>query len=222
MPSAKKGLTTPKTCLIIAVVIVIGGVGWLWYRATQDSIRQVNSFEECAAAGYPIQESDPRRCHGPDGHSFTEEDKTAKKDQKEDRKKDRDDSPATEDQQPGGDREQTVEYTSNGGDPVRMRRPHKNSVVSSPLTIKGEVKGRWAFEGDFPVELTDGRGEVIARTPARLQGDHRTENLVPFQATVEYPQQGRSGQGQLILRKSNSSGQPERDDVLKLPIRFSP
>jgi hypothetical protein len=217
MPSAKDGLTTLKTCLIIAIVLVVGGVGWLWYRATQDSIRQVNSFEECVAAGYPIQESDPRRCRGPDGHSFTEE-VTAKKDRKEDR----DDSPATEDEQPGGDRKQTVEYTSKGGDPVQMRRPHKNSVVSSPLTIKGEVKGTWAFEGDFPVELTDGRGKVITRTPARIQGDHRREDLVPFQATLEYSQQGQSGQGHLILRKSNPSGQPKRDDALKLPIRFSP
>ncbi len=30
----------------------------------------VNSFEECAAAGYPIMESYPRQCRGPDGRNF--------------------------------------------------------------------------------------------------------------------------------------------------------
>lgn len=32
----------------------------------------IDSFEECARAGYPIMESYPRQCRTPDGNSFTE------------------------------------------------------------------------------------------------------------------------------------------------------
>lgn len=32
---------------------------------------EINSFEACAAAGYPIMESYPERCATPDGKSFT-------------------------------------------------------------------------------------------------------------------------------------------------------
>jgi hypothetical protein len=207
------GLAARKILLIIAIAIVVGGVGWLWYRTTQDSIRQVNSFGECAAAGYPIEESDPRRCRTPDGRSFPEENIAPEEDRQEPR--------TEEDEESETDQEQVVEYTSEGGDRVRMRQPHKDEVVTSPLTVKGEVKGTWAFEGEFRVELTDARREVITQTPARLRGDHMTEDFVPFETTLEYPQEGRGGQGYLILRKSNPSGEPERDDSLELPIRFS-
>lgn len=33
----------------------------------------INSFEECAAAGYPVMESYPRQCRTPDGRTFVEE-----------------------------------------------------------------------------------------------------------------------------------------------------
>ena len=33
----------------------------------------VNSFEECVNANYPVMESYPRQCKGPDGRTFTEE-----------------------------------------------------------------------------------------------------------------------------------------------------
>lgn len=37
-----------------------------------DPPQSINSFEECAAAGYPIMESYPRQCAVPGGPSFTE------------------------------------------------------------------------------------------------------------------------------------------------------
>ena len=34
---------------------------------------QINSFEECAVAGYPIMESYPEQCRTPDGRLFVRE-----------------------------------------------------------------------------------------------------------------------------------------------------
>lgn len=33
----------------------------------------IDSFEECAAAGHPVMESYPRQCRTPDDRTFTEE-----------------------------------------------------------------------------------------------------------------------------------------------------
>ena len=36
-------------------------------------VRSVQSFEDCAARGYPVMESFPRQCRTPDGRTFVEE-----------------------------------------------------------------------------------------------------------------------------------------------------
>ncbi len=38
--------------------------------SNQTNISAINSFEACAAAGYPIMESYPRQCRTPDGRTF--------------------------------------------------------------------------------------------------------------------------------------------------------
>lgn len=45
----------------------------LLYRQKISSSQDINNFEECARAGYPIAESYPRQCWIPDGRRFVEE-----------------------------------------------------------------------------------------------------------------------------------------------------
>jgi heat shock protein HslJ len=56
----------------------IGSAGYSWCETKQKCLRVweepcsvITSFEECAAAGYPIMESYPRQCNA-DGQTFTE------------------------------------------------------------------------------------------------------------------------------------------------------
>lgn len=57
---------------LIAVFLAMILVGALiWYFKGKSNIQAINSFEECAAAGYPVMESYPKRCNTPDGRSFT-------------------------------------------------------------------------------------------------------------------------------------------------------
>lgn len=61
--------------IIIAVVIFAAIVGYfIGTRQTffQEPAREINSFEECAKAGYPVGESYPRQCWTPDGRNFVE------------------------------------------------------------------------------------------------------------------------------------------------------
>lgn len=73
--------------IIIGFSLILIGVGLaVWANTTVLNLdqkikdqrnlpagRQVNSFEECVNAGYPVQESFPRKCSVPKGPSFTEE-----------------------------------------------------------------------------------------------------------------------------------------------------
>lgn len=62
---------------LIAVFIAMLVVGVLiWQTQNIAKTQSINSFEECAAAGYPIMESYPERCSTPDGRAFTRDTST--------------------------------------------------------------------------------------------------------------------------------------------------
>jgi len=63
----RKTLILSGTALAAIVIAAI----WL-YPPSSEPAQAVNSFEECAAAGYPVMESYPRRCRTPDDRTFTE------------------------------------------------------------------------------------------------------------------------------------------------------
>jgi hypothetical protein len=95
----------------------------------------------------------------------------------------------------------------------------KNTVVKSPLTIKGEARGNWYFEASFPVKLFDANGEQLAINPAEAKGDWMTTNYVPFEVTLTFATPT-TNTGTLVLLKDNPSGLPEHADQLSIPVRF--
>lgn len=114
---------------------------------------------------------------------------------------------------------QLYKYKSSKGVEVTIYLPQSDSKIISPLTVMGQVPGGWSFEAQFPIQIRDGQGNIIAQTAANLQGDWMTDELVPFIATLEFkaptPQIGT-----LILEKDNPSGLSENDDSVAVPIKF--
>ena len=110
-------------------------------------------------------------------------------------------------------------------DLIKVTAPTIMNEISSPLLVTGEARGQWFFEGSFPVELTDWEGVVIASGVATAQSDWMTKQFVPFTATLTYDSPFVAGfreNGKLILKKDNPSGEPENDDELVIPVRFTP
>lgn len=104
---------------------------------------------------------------------------------------------------------------------VRLAEPEANAVIRSPITIRGEAKGNWYFEGSFPVRLLDGNGDVLGVVVAQALGEWMTTDFVPFEATISFPAP-ETGTGTLVLEKDNPSGLPENADELRVPVRFVP
>lgn len=107
-------------------------------------------------------------------------------------------------------------------DLIRLDQPTRNAAVASPLTVTGEARGAWYFEGVFPVVLTDWDGRIIAEANAHAQGEWMTEDFVPFEAVLNFDISSNRvrDNGSLILQRSNPSGLPENDAALEIPVLF--
>lgn len=110
-------------------------------------------------------------------------------------------------------------YTSQKGVEIEVYKPLRDTRLFSPVEVVGRIPGTWSFEGDFPLEVRDGSGNVVAQTPAQIHGDGMTEEMVVF--TAELTITGNpSGEGVLFLRKANPSGQADNNDSLSIPVTF--
>jgi hypothetical protein len=103
---------------------------------------------------------------------------------------------------------------------IRVSSPTPNSLVGSPLRVKGEARGNWYFEASFPVRLFDGNGKEIAVVPAQAEGEWMTTEFVPFEVSLTFAKP-ETDTGLLVLEKDNASGLPEHDDKFSIPVRFS-
>lgn len=102
---------------------------------------------------------------------------------------------------------------------MRVILPHPNDVIKSPVTIQGEAKGTWYFEGSFPIAIMGENGMLLGRGTAEARGNWMTTEFVPFEATIDFTMSP-TATGSVILFKDNPSGLPENDARIMIPIRF--
>jgi len=95
-----------------------------------------------------------------------------------------------------------------------------NSLIKSPLTVTGRARGNWFFEASFPLELLSQDNQVLAQNHAQAEGDWMTTDLVPFIAELQFETPLEGDNGKLIFKNDNSSGLPENDAQLIIPVRF--
>jgi hypothetical protein len=110
--------------------------------------------------------------------------------------------------------------------PIVLENPQPDQKVSSPLTVTGQAPGTWFFEAEFSVVLTDWDGKIIAEAQAQAQESWMTEELVDFEAQIEFEKPFTEGdpdymkRGSLILQKANPSGLPENDAAKETTVFF--
>lgn len=102
-------------------------------------------------------------------------------------------------------------------DLIKIENPRPNQIIQSPLLIKGQARGFWFFEADFPIKLLAEDWSVMATAIAQAQSDWMTEDFIPFTATLDFPP-SLSGKATLVLEKDNPSGLPENADELRIPV----
>jgi len=105
-------------------------------------------------------------------------------------------------------------------DLIRINSPRPTAEIISPLTIEGEARGYWFFEGSFPVVLLDKNNTLITEGFATAEGKWMTEDFVSFNAELQFEVQSPNTAGTLVLKKDNPSDIPELNDELLVPIIF--
>lgn len=190
--------------LVIAVV-VIAFLSWDRLRGDDDETIAITSFQECVDAGFPVAESDPPQCRTDEGQLFIGPRSAPE--------------PGPEPTASPTESPWTGELTSEGGVPIMLDAPEGDSVVSSPLEVRGSVPGSWSFEADFGLEVRDASGAVIGESYATLQDDWMTEDMVEFLGTIEFSMP-ETETGTLALIKSNPADDRSLDDEVAIPIRF--
>ena len=114
---------------------------------------------------------------------------------------------------------ETPVETPAAEDLVRVTTPLPESVIKSPLMIRGEARGTWYFEASFPIAVVSEDGTVIGQGIAQAKGEWMTTEFVPFEATIDFIAPP-TAIGSIVLSKDNPSGLPENDAHITIPIRF--
>lgn len=102
---------------------------------------------------------------------------------------------------------------------ITVTSPKSYQKISSPLTITGQARGQWYFEGTAPVRLEDSSGQTIAKGHIAALEAWTTENWIRFSGELEF-ETPETQTGTLILENTNQSGFPENPYSLSLPVKF--
>ncbi len=114
---------------------------------------------------------------------------------------------------------QKVKTTVEGENTIKISNIRGNQLIVSPLTVEGQAKGNWFFEGSFPVKLFDENGQKLGEGVAKAEGEWTTEDFVNFKAQIDFIKAS-SSKGVLILEKDNPSGDPNNSEKMIIPVNF--
>ncbi len=106
----------------------------------------------------------------------------------------------------------------SGGSEVIVLSPAPDAIVTSPLTVSGQARGRWFFEANIPVSLEDEDGTVITQVGAMAESEWMTPDFVRFSGVLVFTTD--KARGFLVVRKDNPSALPEHDAEFRVPVRF--
>ena len=112
-----------------------------------------------------------------------------------------------------------IDKNSDKSDLIQVDSPKLGATIESPIEVKGKARGYWFFEASFPVKVVDENGVLLGLGIAQAEGEWMTEEFVPFSVKIRF-EVSTSTSGYLVLEKDNPSGDPTRDDELKIPIVF--
>ncbi len=114
----------------------------------------------------------------------------------------------------------SVSYTNTSTNQIKVVSPVVGTRITSPLSVDGEARGTWFFEGTAPMVVVDWDGKIIGQGYVTALGPWMTEDFVPFAGEMTFEKPFASGRGTLVLQRSNASALPENDAAVEIPIQF--
>jgi hypothetical protein len=147
-----------KHLFAVIGILAVVAIGAYWSLTHHKPSGAITSFDECAAAGNPVQESYPRRCTA-NGVTFTEDISTST---------------------PDGSQPPVATSSAN----IRVSSPAPYQEVGLPLVIKGEAR---EFESAFSWRIRDEDGTVLVEGHGMADAPD-VGQFGPFTVSSSYPQ----------------------------------
>lgn len=110
--------------------------------------------------------------------------------------------------------------TSSKGTSLTLKNIKSSDTLENGTELEGSVKSGWYFEGQFPVKVTDIKGNELFLTSAQAQSDWTQDGDVPFKVTIDLPII-QDNQVIIIFQKDNPSGLVENDDSVSIRLNIS-
>ncbi len=113
-----------------------------------------------------------------------------------------------------------VTATPNPKSEVVITSPLANSIVKSPLIVRGTVPAGWMFEGSLPIKLLDDNKNLIVQGIAqeKVPGSWQSGDPIDFESEIKFTTTARSGF--LVIEKDNPSGLPENAKSFSFEVLF--
>lgn len=105
-------------------------------------------------------------------------------------------------------------------DVATVTNPVPDARVTSPLAVSGVAPGNWYFENQFPVQIVDAQGQVLAEAPATPRvswtdpGDKEFDATLTFSVTADTP-------ATLVLQE-DMPGEGNTPRETRVPIVLTP
>ena len=160
--------------------------------ATKEASTQtpnVYSFEECVNAKYLVIETSPRLCIDPKGKNFVKVIATK------------------------------FIYEKSNADMIVVDSTVLEEYGYRHLVIKGKARGTWFYEANFPIQVLDGAGKVIATRYGNAEKDWMTNEFVPFYSIIAVPT-SYTGELTIQLKNNNPSDLREHDASLSFSVKI--
>jgi len=157
---------------LVGLTALAGLVVWLWQKP---GLSEINSFEDCVKAGYPVMESFPEQCKTPDGRTFINEKQTMETELKiEDLK-------LGEGKEAQNGKTVTVNYTGKLADGKKFDSSYDRNQPFSFILGTGQVIQGWE-KGILGMKVGGERKLIIP--PQMAYGSSGIPNVIPPNAIL--------------------------------------
>jgi hypothetical protein len=108
-----------------------------------------------------------------------------------------------------------------GNEYIEVSSPQANEkIVGSSVNVKARVLAPWLSEAVAPIEVTDFSGKVLGTGQIVGPNDWMTRNgWMQIETKVDFKNNG-AKKGFVVFKKDNPSGDPKRDQQVKVPVNF--
>jgi hypothetical protein len=176
-----------------AVVIIVAAALGLSRGGGDTQLSQIGSFEACAAAGFPVMESYPRRCAVPGGSTYTEVIPPAA----------------------SSSARSSAQSSARGAANIVITEPAANQAVTSPVTVKGQAR---VFENTYQYRVRDADGTVLAQGFGTAQSPDIGQ-FGPLSSVIAFSEpEGERGTIEVFTLSANDGSET---DMVVIPVRFA-